>query len=284
MMRKALVVLAIVAGAAIVALAVALITASRAPASLEFGVRDAGSGAWVWDLTASLQNRYVKGYFQSDAGPIVFRLTDLSAGDGFLDLSAPSYEPVHLAVHLKPGANRLEPPIRMKGLAIPGLDHFLAFETAKGSDLLVQLRPVSADGKAILNHPCLPIWVAAEMYTEVKNGAPVRDDTEKNPERGGPLFQGVLEWRWDPAPETQFRYTALLPGSSVTADPSPFRVVDYVIVVPDPRKVSTPEVTALLQNAWSQPTPAARRQAISALGDRVSYFTDTSWNVKAGTP
>ena len=271
-MRKALATAAIIVGAGVVALAVVLIMAGRAPASLEFGVRDAQSGAWVWDLTARVQDRYLRGFYQSDAGPIVFRFTHLAAGDAFLDLSALSYGPVHLAVHLKPGTNRLASPVLMQGLVIPGLDHFLAFETAKGSDLLIQLRPVNTAGKAILNHPCLPIWVAAQVFVEVKNGVPVRDDTEKNPERGKPLFQGALEWRWDPTPETQFRYTALLPGSAVADDPAPFRVIDYVIVVPDPRKVTTSEFQALMRQAWSLPTlrTACRRSRRRGTGSRTT--------------
>ena len=250
-------------------------------ASLEFSVRDAQSGGWVWDMTARLQNRYLTGYYQSDAGPKPFRFTELAPGDAVLDLSAPDYQPRLVPVHLKPGQNRLESPIFLQGLEIPGLDHFLAFETPHGSDLVVQLRPVTAAGKAILNHPCLPLWVAAEVYVEVKDGAPVRDDLEQGSGRGRLLFRGPLEWRWDPTPETQFRYSAVLPGAAVTPDPAPLRVVDYLVVVADPLKASPGELAAVMGEIWSMP-PSERAAALKGHADRLRAFTDTSWNVKGG--
>ncbi len=275
--------LVIAAGAVLAAVIVVLALARKPSASLEFSVRDAQSGAWVWDLTAHLQERYLKGYYQSDAGPIQFRFTKLAPGDSVLDLRAPSYEPVRLPVRLKPGANLLDAPILMRGLQIPGLDHFLSFENLKGSDLLVELRPVSRDGKAILNHPCLPLWVGITLSVEVKDGVPARDELETGVGRGKRLFSGPVEWRWDPAPETQFRYSAVIPGSAIAADAAPLRVADYLIVVPDPQKMSPPDLASLMEEIWPLP-PAARAAALGARKDRLRAFTDTSWNVKGGSP
>lgn len=281
-MKRAFVTVGILAVLAAVVLLAVLVKSRNAPSTLEFMVVDAQSGGWVWDLTARLQGRYLRGYYQSDAGPIRFHLTKLSRGNGTLEMTAPDYEPVRIPVRLKAGVNRLDAPVLLTGLQVPGLDHFLAFETPKGTDIQVQLRPVRADGKAILNHPCLPLWIGCTVSVEMKDGAPVREEAEAGVSRGTTLFNGPIEWRWDPAPETQFRYAAVIPGSAISNDPAPLRVVDYLIVVPDPRKIGKDELASLMVSIWELPTARARNEALEKQKGRLRYFTDTSWNVKAG--
>ncbi len=281
-MKRALVIGGVLAVVATAVLATALVKLRNAPSTLEFMVLDAQSRGWVWDLTARLQDRYLRGYYQSDAGPTRFHLTRLSRGNGTLEITAPDYEPVRVPVRLSAGMNHLDSPVLMRGLQVPGLDHFLAFETLKGTDIQAQLRPVRADGKAILNHPCLPLWIGCTISVEVKDGAPVREETEAGAARGAKLFSGPVAWRWDPAPETQFRYSALIPGSAITGDPAPFRVVDYLIVVPDPQKIGMEDLASLMASIWALPTTEARNKALEQQTGRLKYYSDTSWNVKAG--
>jgi hypothetical protein len=115
----------------------------------------------------------------------------------------------------------------------------------------------------------------------VKDGDPVREVTDTGTARGKQLFQGQVPWRWDPTPETQFRYNALIPGSAIMDDSAPYRVIDYLIVVPDPLKVSREELASLMASIWKLTGMEARRAALEKEKGRLRYFIDTSWNVKA---
>ena len=281
LMKRLLTIAGVVVLAAVAVLAIALVRMQNAPATLEFSVLDAESRGWVWEMTEGLHDRFIRGYYQSDAGPIRFRFTRLARGEGTLEITAPYYETARVPVHLRAGANLLQPPVLMRGLQIPGLDHFLAFETLKGTDIQAQLRPVGADGKAILNHPCLPLWIGCTISTEMKDGVPAADVTDTGASRGKELFQGQVPWRWDPMPETQFRYSALIAGAAITEDPAPLRVIDYLIVVPDPLKLGREELASLMESIWKLGGMEARRAALEKERGRLRYFTDTSWNVKA---
>ncbi len=281
LMKRLLTIAGVVVLAAVAVLAIALVRMQNAPATLEFSVLDAESRGWVWEMTAGLHDRFIRGYYQSDAGPIRFRFTRLARGEGTLEITAPYYETARVPVHLRAGANLLQPPVLMRGLQIPGLDHFLAFETLKGTDIQAQLRPVGADGKAILNHPCLPLWIGCTISTEMKDGVPAAEVTDTGASRGKELFQGQVPWRWDPMPETQFRYSALIAGAAITEDPAPLRVIDYLIVVPDPLKLGREELASLMESIWKLGGMEARRAALEKERGRLRYFTDTSWNVKA---
>ncbi len=269
---------AVVLAAAV--LAVVLLAIGRNDASFAFSLRDAVSGGWVWDLTARIQDRVIRGYYQSDAGPITYRFTKLKPGKAALTLSAPGYQSLSIPVRLGRGANRLGDPVLMLGLQIPGLDHFLAFETLKGRDIEVQLRPVGSDGRAILNHPCLGLWVGARVFVEMNGVVPAVQEIPSGAARGARLFSGALSWSWDPAPESQFRYGAVIPGASMAADPHPYRVIDYLVVVPDPLSITGDELDALMSGLWAQ-DQADMIAALEKEKGRLRYFVDTSWNVKA---
>jgi hypothetical protein len=272
----------IIGGAAVIVAAVAISLAASLgrQTTLTFSARDAVSGTWVWDLTARLEGREIRSFFQSDAGPIAFRFSRLSPGKAVLSISAPAYRSVEIPLALRRGVNRLPEPVEMQGLEIPGLDHFVVFENLDGSDLVAQLRPVGTDGKAVLNHPCLGIWIGCRMTVELKGGVPVREETETGSTRGDELFRGKLDWKWDPAPETVFRYSARIPSSRIKDDPALYRVIDYLVVVPDPRKISASEMDSLMERVWQLGDQAAIGRALDAEKGRLRYFTDTSWNVK----
>jgi hypothetical protein len=238
--------------------------------TLEFQLADSVSGRWVWDVTMKIQGREARGYYQSDAGPLWYRFTRLAPGASTLELSAGGYRSQAVPVVLHRGANRIARPIEMTGLEIPGLTRFVLFESLDNSDILVQLRPVGQDGKAVQNHPCLPIWVGARVYAQAGTAEV----------RGSELFSGEVPWTWDAAPESVFRYAARISGAGMKPDPSPLRVIDYLVVVPDPLAITKPELDSLLQRIWSL-DDAARAAALQAEKGRLRFFTDTSWNVKA---
>jgi hypothetical protein len=276
--RAVLVALAVLLG--IAALAVYLRVA-RFDTTLEFSFRDSVSGQWVWDATARLQDRLIFSYFQSDAGPVPLVFSRLRPGSWTLGISAPGYMPASVAVKLRRGANRLSRPIEMVGFEIPNLQRFYVFERLDGGDLVSQLRPAGADGHAVLNHPCLPLWVAARVAVQVRDGTPITEAVEEGSARGAELFSGHVDWKWDPAPETAFRYTIRIHGGRLKPDQSLYRVIDYLIVVPDPRVIDPEELGRLMLRVPQLPDFDAIKAYLDREGKGIRYFFDTSWNVKA---
>jgi hypothetical protein len=277
-MRAVLIALAVLIG--IAALAVFLRIA-RFDTTLEFSFRDGVSKQWVWDSTARLQDRVLFAYFQSDAGPVPFVFSRLSPGSSTLDISAPGYVPVAVPVKLHRGANRLSRPIEMVGFEIPRLQRFYVFERLDGGDFVSQLRPAGTDGHAVVNHPCLPLWVSARVAVQLQNGRPATEPAEEGNTRGAMLFSGHVDWQWDHAPETAFRYSIRIPGAKMTPDPSLLRVIDYLVVVPDPRVIGADELDRLMRNAPALPDFDAITAYLDREGKGIRYFFDTSWNVKA---
>jgi hypothetical protein len=277
-MRAVFVALAVLVG--IAALAVFLRVA-RFDTTLEFSYRDGVSGQWVWDSTARLQDRVIFSFFQADAGPVPFVFSHLTPGSATLDITAPGYVPVSMPVKLHRGANRLSRPIEMVGFEIPHLQRFYVFERLEGGDLVSQLRPAGTDGRAVVNHPCLPLWVAARVAVQTRHGTPATEEAEEGNARGAVLFSDHLDWKWDPAPETPFRYSIRIPGGRMKPDAALYRVVDYLIVMPDPRVVGREDLDRLMRNAPALPDFTAIAAYLDRDGKGIRYFFDTSWNVKA---
>ena len=266
----------------VIALGVYLST-TQFDTTLEFQFQDAVSKNWVWDSTIKFQNRLIRGFFQSDAGPIVYRFTRLEPGEVQLEISAPSYEPVSIPVTLKKGQNKLEEPIELVGYEIPELDHFIIFEEASGGDIVLEIRPVGTDGRAVLNHPCMDMWIGCRVSTQMKAGLYVHSPTDEGSVRGEELFQGRIEWEWDPYPETSFRYSARIPGVRIKNTQAPFWVIDYLIILPDPRKISKAELDKLMKEAWNITDPDELTAFLDSRADKLKFFIDTSWNVEGGT-
>jgi hypothetical protein len=268
-------VIVIVSGAAIAALLWLHTTTT-----LEFKVCDAVSGKWVWGAIMQLQDRTIVGYYQSDAAPAVFRFTHLTPGKAALEIHADNYQPIIVPVTLHRGVNKLEQPIGMIGVRIPDLSRFYIFEETGGADPTAQLRPVDSKGEAVLNHPCMDLWIGCRICAEVKNGLPVSEETQNGASRGEELFRGEIPWTWDPSPEKQYRYLARLP-MAIRASPSPFTVIDYLIVEPNPLAISHAELEQLMSRVYALDSLAAVGAALDAEKGRVQYFIETSWNVKA---
>lgn len=275
-------VVAIIIGVAAACLAAAFVVAGlRVDTALEFRVGDVVSTWWVWDVTAKVQDRTLRGFYQSDAGLQWYRLTHLVPGKATLELSADGYEPVRVPVVLRRGVNRIEQPVWMRGVEIPGLSKFIIFEQADAGGIAVELRPVDAGGKAVINHPCLDLWIGCRMCVEDKDGAPARGVVEDGASRGEEVFDGRVVWQWDPAAETQFRYGARIPTTGTPERPGPLRVIDYIVVVADPRVMTREQRDEIMERIWALKDPKAQGVALEAeKGLRV--FRQTSWNVRVG--
>ncbi|MGA2764457.1 MAG: hypothetical protein ABSG17_13950 [Spirochaetia bacterium] len=248
--------------------------------TLEFSFQDSVSKQWVWDSAARVQDRLIRSFYQSDAGPVPFIFSHLKPGPSTLEISAPGYLPVSIPLKLHRGSNRLEKPIEMKGYEIPNLQSFVVFERLDGGDLVCQIRPVGNDGHAVTNHPCLPLWVECRVTVQLKDGRPVTEPTETRSTQGEELFRGSVPWEWNPTPETVFRYSARIPGSRIKPDPAPYRVVDYLIVIPDPRRMDVGELDALMKSAPALPDVGGLKAYLDGQGKKLRYFFDTSWNVQ----
>ena len=271
--------------AVIIAVAVVVyVTMNPVDTTLEFEVRDGVSRNWVWDATFSLQGRVIRSHFQSDRGPLPQIFTHLKSGDTTLEISAPSYVAQSIPVNLKRGENRLEEPIDLVGYEIPDLTKWIIFEDRAGNDIVQEIRPVSSEGPAVLNHPCLDLWIGARVSVQIYDGLPAQEETEEGSVRGEELYKGVLDWEWDATPETTFRYSSFIPGSQIKANSDPYWVIDYLIVVPDPRKISREEVEQIMEKAWELPPEAIQTYLEPYKNEgKLTPYVFTSWNVEGAS-
>jgi hypothetical protein len=263
---------------------VALVISALVPneTTLTFRIRDAVSKQWVWDASVTLQGREVKAYFQSDSGLRDYTFTNLEPGTWEIEARAPHYQSRTIEVDLRRGENALEEPIELTGYEIPNLARFVAFESFEGRDVVTELRPVSVSGRAVEQHPCLDIWVGARVSVQVKDGVPVRRETTSGSDRGAELFRGELDWSWHPEPERVYRYSARIPGAEIMSSPAPFWVIDYLIMVPDPREITRAELADIAAEAWSRDNEGIMRYLRERAEGRFEYYFATSWNVAGG--
>ena len=248
--------------------------------TLEFQVRDAVSGNWIWDSTIGFQDRVIRGFYQSDKGPIDYQFTHLETGNWDLKVSAPAYLEVTIPVTIKKGANRLDEPIELIGFEIPDFDHFIIFEEKAGGDTVIEIRPVGTDGRAVKNHPCIDLWIGCRISEQLRNGLYTQEPIEKGSERGKELFTGEIEWQWDPAPETTFRYSARIHGSRIRNHGAPYMVIDYLLILPDSRKITRKEVSELMKQAPPLQNIKALTTYLDEYEDKLYYNIVTSWNVE----
>jgi hypothetical protein len=249
--------------------------------TLEFSVIDSVSRNFVWDLTMKLQDRYMKGYYQSNTGPILFKFRNLGTGDSELLLSAPSYTDKKVPVKIAWGANRLAAPVEMEGYEIPGLAKFFYFDKSTENEVLLELRPVDKAGQGIQNHPCLRILSGVRISEQVKDGIPVTAPTDKGSERGRQLYKGFVSLEWDPNPATFYRYSLRIPGSQIQSSRAAFWVYDFLLVIPDPRKITVDELQADKDLLWGAEDPAEFRDILDRYKGKIVYFIEDRWNKEA---
>jgi hypothetical protein len=265
-----------------VALAViAYLTSGALETTMEIQVIDAVSEGWVWDATITVQDRIIRSFYQTDQGPKPLELTGLRPGRSTVEVVAPHYQGISVPVRLRRGANRLEDPIRVQGLEIPDLRQFYVIANLEGGALTFEIRPVNSAGSAVLNHPCLDIWLGVLVSAQMKDGAYVQKSQDTGSTRGEPLFAGPVDWTWDGTPETSFRYAAQIPVSSLASSPARFWVVDALIVVPKPTEIERSELDGLMEAIYTLGSPEAVSEYLDRHTDRLSYyFAPTSWNVE----
>ncbi|MBN1412435.1 MAG: hypothetical protein JW969_16430 [Spirochaetales bacterium] len=249
--------------------------------TLEFQVVDEVSRGFVWDLTLHLQNRFINSYYQSNSGTYVFKFTRLQPGDSVLTLSAPSYTGIKVPVKLSWGRNVLAEPITMQGYEIPGLTKFYYFDKSTVNDVIIQLRPVNAEDHGIQNHPCLEILVGMQISEQVIDGIPVAEPTKTGADRGMVLFKQFMAWDWDGDPATFYRYSITIPKTEIKSSAAGYWVYDFLVVVPDPRKITHGQLVSI-KNRLSQITdPGALKEFLEGYGDDIKYFMDDRWNKEA---
>jgi len=268
----------IAAACALIALVVYIKTTEH-DTMLEFRVRDATSEAWVWNFTADIQNRAVIGFYQSNRGLIPYRFSKLRPGRWDLNISAPSYEKRTISVHIKRGKNILQAPIDMRGYEIPDLQRFYIFAQPQGRDILIELRPVGSDGKAIVNHPCVDIWLGCRVSVQMKDGVFVAERTVEGSTYGEELFSGSVPWEWDPSPDVTFRYRGRIRAADIEENEAPYRVIDYLIIVPDPRVMKKEDVSGLMSTFVDFSDTKRLTSFLDRYQDRLDYYTYRTWNV-----
>ncbi len=248
--------------------------------SLSFYVQDAVSKNWIWDATITIQNRSIRSYYQSDRGPREYIFTDLQHGDWKMTISAPGYKTIQVPVSLKRGENRREEPIEVMGLEIPGLSHFVMFEEYAGGDLVLEIRPIGINGQAVINHPCMDIWIGARISEQLKDGFPVTESFDRGLYRGKELFNGSVSWNWNGSPETVFRYSAWIPVAQIKESKAPFLVVDYLTIVPNPESVSKEDVLLIVNDIWNSTDGSDIEDELKKHSGDFTYFFYSSWNVE----
>jgi hypothetical protein len=197
---------------------------------LLFTLRDSVSKEWVYDSTIKIQDRIIRGYFGKD-----YSFTRLKPGEAALKISAPSYISKEVPVRVKQGKNTMGEPIDLVGYEIPTLDHFILIEDVEDGEFVTEVRPVGEDGKAVVNHPCLDLRILIMISAQMHRGKYARTETESGATRGEMLYRGQVDWRWDPDPNTIFRYKVPIPVKNVTQSEASLWVIDYLILVPDAR-------------------------------------------------
>ncbi len=258
-------------------LVVALLTTTSFDTVLEFSVKDINSEEWVYDADIRLQNRLIRGYFDTK-----YRFTHLDPGDAVLKITAPSYDPVEIAVKLKRGKNVLEEPDAMVGLEIPDLSHFIIMEDVEEGHLVSEVRPVGTNGQAVVNHPSLGIRIFARITAQMLDGAYSYEPSDAGAERGEELFTGALTTEWDASPGTVFRWTTRLPLEKIKKSKALYWVVDYLLLIPNPKQIEKQELDSLVKELPEKTTPEALKAYLDTFEGKLDYYFFPSWNVAAG--
>ncbi len=248
--------------------------------TLEFIVLDSVSGDWVWDLEITLDNNIIHGYFQSDRGTRPFKFRNLTPGEFTIELSAPHYRTLRVPIKIKRGKNIIHEPIKMEGYEIPDLDRFLVFEELIQDEFIMNLRPVSTTGRAIINHPCMNLWIGFRVTEQMIGNEIALGETDLDATRGKELFKGNLDWEWNPAPEVQFRYFTGIPIKDFQSSKADFLVFDYLVLVPKEGKIEEEELEKITNKAWIIQDRVDLIHYLQMFNDQFSFYIDTSWNVR----
>lgn len=256
-----------VAAAGAVAALVALVSAAPFETTLEFRIRDRVSTGAVWNATVTLQDRFLRTWHAGDGDTLVF--SRLRPGEATLEVSAPDYQSVSVPVTLRRGSNRIEEPIDMTGLRIPGLSRFMVSEDPSGSELHATFWPLTSQGPAVVNHPALDLWIGVRISTQLAGAT-----------RGATLFAGEIDWSWDQSRKALARYRARIPLERIEDRGAAALVIDYLVIVPDPLAIERAEAAAIVTAAWTDREPASLPAYLAQYADRFDFSLHTSWNLR----
>ena len=275
-MRRSVLLALVVAVLSVVAAGAAFLWA-RAPATLSFEVRDAVSRSWVWDSTVRLQTRVIRGFYSTS-----YFFTHLRPGTFDLTVSAPHYEPTTVRVRIRAGRTNTVAPISLVGYEIPDFSRLTVAANRGARGLELQMTAVDATGNLIKVFPCIDVRIAARVSVQLRKGAPALTPSTEGAERGTMLFQGKVDWTWNPATDAVYRYDAVVPG--VPPDAGPYVVVDYVVLIPDPRKISSQDVDALTSELLrindARTVDAFVRLSMDKVKNKVKMETGSLWNIR----
>ena len=247
---------------------------ARSRQSLSFEVRDAASKSSVWDSTVRLQNRVIRGFYSTS-----YRFTHLRPGTFDLTVSAPHYEPASVRVRIRTGRTNTIAPISLVGLRDP---RFLAAHGGRQEGSAGARAPDDPPwmpaGDLIEVFPCIDVKIAVRVSVQLKGGAPALTPSKEGAERGTRLFQGKVDWTWNPAADAVYRYDAVVPG--IPPDAGPYVVVDYVVLIPDPRKISSQEVDALTSELLQINDARALGVSLRPYMNKVKMESGSLWNIR----
>jgi hypothetical protein len=125
----------------------------------------------------------------------------------------------------------------------------------------------------------MDIWVGARVSVQIKDGFFVTEPTMEGSDYGEELFMGKVQWEWDPSPNSSFHYRIRIPGEKIKEHSAPYRVIDYLVVIPDPRKMSKEELEKLMKEYEIIPDLQRFRTLLDSYAGRLSYFITRNWNV-----
>jgi hypothetical protein len=238
-------------------------------ADFVFSVTDGRSSSWVPNLRVVLGDRVASSTF---GGNFTFR--DLKPGTYTARLEAPSYEPLSFTVSLKRGLNKVSKPITLKGMDIPGLYAFSVLEIPSGPTVVLEIRPLDAQGRVINRHPCLDLAVGLRVSRQYSKGVPAGRPQEAGAERGEIVFYGMLPWEWQADLTATSRYRCVLPERIVEMLGEGLYVFDYLLLV----------------QKGPQGFPDSLKAQLSSIGDAEGFmslaeasggsvYQVTNWNV-----
>ncbi len=246
---------------------------ARSPAVLTFEVRDAASKSWVWNSTIRLQDRVIRGFYSTS-----FRFTHLRPGTFDLTVSAPDYQPASVHVRIGPGRRSTIAPLSLVGYEIPDFSRLVVTANRAARGLELELNPVDANGNLIEVFPCIDLRIAVRVSIELKGGTPALVPSAEGAERGTRLFEGKVDWTWNAAPDAVYRYSAVVPG--IFPDAAPYLAVDYVVLVPDLRKISSQEVDSLMNEVLQIDDARSLSIYLRPYMDAVKMERGVLWNIR----
>ena len=264
--------------AAAAALVMVLLMVLRSETTFEFQLRDSVSHSAVWDATVTLQDRYLRSFYQSDNGIKTLRFRSLRPGDAVVEVSAPAYQGVSVPVRLGRGKNRLDEPIDLAGLYIPGLSRFVISETHVEGEPWARLLPIDDSGPAIAQYPAVDLWIGARISVQLSDGVASRERSVSGAGRGQTRFAGELEWIWDSSPTALAKYRARLPVAAFAAEDASFYVIDYLIIVPKSLETEREAIEEIATEAWTLTGPVELTNYLDQFSE-FDYYISTNWNV-----